>query len=187
MKSVLLLLLISMLTACEHNQNDPALLHHTIQKFYLWVLENGEATQSISPSIVDESNSTRFKVDTIHLPLFKQKMMSSNIFAPSFPEKIENYYANHQAIFNKMSQKEFDEMAKFGRGPMMEVEDMDMFFCAQEFEYTKEFVEKLNIKESHFEGNRAWAIVESTYGWPTKFYFENINQQWLISGYCVFE
>ena len=175
------------LAACQLQENSADQLLTTVKKFYAWVLVNGEATQALAPNIVDIPNSTRFKLETGNLKFFTEKMMSSGVFAPNFPSKVEEYYAKHQAAFAKLPQQEFDEMAKLGRGPMMEVEDMDMFFCAQEYEQTPEFVAKLAIKKINLKGNTAWAVIESPYGWPTTFYFEKINQQWLISGYCVFE
>lgn len=175
------------LAACQLQENDADQLLTTVKKFYTWVLVNGEATQALAPKIVDIPNCTRFQLETSTLASFNQKMLSSGVFAPSFPGKVEQYYDKHQAAFAKLPQQEFDEMAKLGRGPMMEVEDMDMFFCAQEYENKPEFVEKLAIKKYNLKGNTAWAVIESPYGWPTTFYFEKINQQWLISSYCVFE
>lgn len=175
------------LAACQLQENDADQLLTTVKKFYTWVLVNGEATQALAPKIVVIPNSTRFQLETSTLASFNQKMLSSGVFAPSFPSKVEQYYAKHQAAFAKLPQQEFDKMAKLGRGPMMEVEDMDMFFCAQEYDNTPEFIEKLTVKEFSFNGNTATAVIESTYGWPTTFYFEKINNAWLISGYCVFE
>lgn len=187
MKSIAYIFLVLILTACNSEKSDADPLLATVKKFYGWVLVNSQATQQLAPKIVDEPNSTRFKLESNNLKSFTEKMLSSGVFASSFPSKVEKYYAQHQANFAKLPQKEFDEMAKFGRGPMMEVEDMDMFFCAQEYEKKPEFVEKLAIKKYNLKGNTAWAVIESPYGWPTTFYFEKINQQWLISGYCVFE
>lgn len=166
---------------------DSTPLLATVKHFYTWGLKNGEATQHLAPKVVNVPNSTLFELDTSTLKPFSEKMMTSGVFAPSFPQAIEKYYAKHQKAFANMPQKEFDEMAKFGRGPMMEVEDMDMFFCAQEYEHTPQFVEQLNIRKYNLKGSTAWAVVESPYGWPTAFYFQKIKQQWLISGYCVFE
>lgn len=187
MKFIVNIFLALLLTACHSQENDTVQLLTTVKKFYGWVLANGEATQNLAPKIIDEPNNTRFKLDTSSLQAFQEKMMSSGVFAPSFPNAVEKYYTKHQATFANMTQQEFDQIAKDGRGPMMEVEDMDMFFCAQEYESKPEFVEKLKITEQHIEDNNAWAVVESTYGWPTKFYFEKINAQWLIKAYCVFE
>jgi len=86
-----------------------------------------------------------------------------------------------------MPQRELDQMAKDGRGPLLETEDMDLFFCAQEYEYKKDFVDHLKLTSVSIQGDTATAEVESSYQWKTKFKFRKEGDWWLISGYCVYE
>jgi hypothetical protein len=86
-----------------------------------------------------------------------------------------------------LPQKEFDDLKRDGRGPMMEVEDMDIFFCAQEYEYTPDFVAKMRIKSFQLKGDRAEVVVISPYQWETPFSMVKRDGRWLISRYCVFQ
>ena len=79
-----------------------------------------------------------------------------------------------------------DAMARDGRGPLMDVEDMDLFFCAQEYEYAASFADAMKLKSVRISGMRASAVVESPYGWQTPFRFVRDGGSWRISGYCVF-
>ena len=70
---------------------------------------------------------------------------------------------------------------------MMETEDMDIFFCAQEYEYSASYVQQMKIKSSKITGSKAIALVESSMGWETTFRFAKVKNSWRIAGYCVYE
>jgi hypothetical protein len=70
---------------------------------------------------------------------------------------------------------------------MMEVEDMDIFFCAQEYDYTRAFAEKMAIKSFKMSGDQAEVVVISSYQWETNFSMVKRQGRWLISRYCVFQ
>ena len=165
---------------------DTALLG-TVKSFYSWVLRNGKATQRLAPAIKDLPGTNHFALDTSTLAAFKQKFMRSGLFAPEFGAAVDRYYAKHQKHFESLTQKDFDELARDGRGPQMEVEDMDLFFCAQEYEYKPAFADALKIADVDIQGDRATAVVESTYGWKTNFRFQKSGGGWLIAGYCVYQ
>jgi hypothetical protein len=86
-----------------------------------------------------------------------------------------------------LPQQEFADLKKYGRGPLMEVEDMDIFFCAQEYDYTPEFLAKTAIKSFRLSGDRAEVVVISPYQWETNFSMVKREGRWLISRYCVFQ
>ena len=54
-------------------------------------------------------------------------------------------------------------MAKDGRGPMMDVEDMDIFFCAQEYDYDPKFIQGMRISELSEKSDVTSVVVESPY------------------------
>ena len=78
-------------------------------------------------------------------------------------------------------------MAKDGRGPMMDVEDMDIFFCAQEYDYDPKFIQGMRISELSEKSDVTSVVVESPYKWKTRFNFTREDGQWLIVGYCVYQ
>jgi hypothetical protein len=158
----------------------------TVTAFYKWVLRNGASTDSLCPAIAEIEGTTRFYVDLGTLPRFTSRFMQSGLFAHSFPERVEAYFRRYQQKFLTIPQEDFDQIALDGRGPMMEVEDMDLFFCAQEYDYTEAFVAKLKPVAFHAGDGSAEMTVESPYGWKTEFDFAREAGRWLISGYCVF-
>jgi len=115
--------------ACLSAADSQPLLN-TVKAFYGWVLKNGDAASRLEPKIVDVSGSTHFFLDTSTLQAFTEKFMSSQLFSPQFPNTVEKYYAKYQKKFEALTQKDFDELSRDGRGPLMDVEDMDIYFCA---------------------------------------------------------
>jgi hypothetical protein len=166
---------------------DSQPLLNTVKAFYGWVLKNGEAASRLEPKIVNVSGSTRFFLDTSSLQAFTEKFMNSQLFSPQFPNAVAKYYTKYQKEFEALTQKDFDDLARDGRGPLMDVEDMDIYFCAQEYEYTPKFVDSLKISKSTVNGNTATAVIESPYEWKTTFHFTKVKGKWLISGYCVYQ
>lgn len=166
---------------------DSQPLLSTVKAFYGWVLKNGDAASHLEPKIVNVSGSTRFFLDTSSLQAFTEKIMSSQLFSPEFPNAVTKYYTKYQKEFEALTQKDFNEYARDGRGPLMDVEDMDIYFCAQEYEYTPKFIDGLKLSKSTFNGVYATAVVESPYKWQTTFHFMKFKGQWLISGYCVYQ
>lgn len=158
----------------------------TVKAFYVWTLKNGEAVDTLQPVIEDIKGTTHFRLNLDTLPEFSAAFMRSGLFAREFPGKLERYYTKYRDQFHTMPQNEFDEIARSGRGPMMETEDMDVFFCAQEYEYKQEFIDRLKVVSFHARGNTATVTVESPYGWKTDFDLTHEGDRWLISGYCVF-
>lgn len=161
-------------------------LADTVQGFYGWVLLHGASADKLAPLIKDVKGSTRFYLDTSTLDAYSHSFMQSGYFSADFPAAVARYYLPYQTQFATMSQAEFDQLAIDHRGPLMDVEDMDNFFCAQEYEYKKRFVRGMKLTEIHFNGDRATAMVVSPYQWKTPFAFVKINGRWLISGYCVY-
>jgi hypothetical protein len=140
---------------------------------------------ALEPKIVEVQGSTRFYLDTKTLKPFAERFVASGYFTSDFPRAVERYYKKYEARFAAMS--ELDQMAKDGRGPLLETEDMDLFFCAQEYDYKKDFVDRLKLATVAVHGDKATAEVESTYQWKTKFRFRKVAGRWLIAGYCVYE
>ncbi len=167
--------------------DEAARILAAIKDFYRWVLADGKHIVSLQPKIVEEENSSRFHLDMSTLPPFSNAFMASGFFTADFPAALERYYSKYQREFAQYPQQEFDEIAKYGRGPMMDVEDMDIFFCAQEYDYTAEFVDALTLKNIEIKGDSAQVSVVSTYQWETPFTLEKIDGQWRIAGYCVYE
>ena len=168
---------------------DPATeqqLLETVQGFYRWVIENGKETADLQPSIRDIPGTTRFELDTSTLPDFTDRFMRSGFFAAGFPAAVSRYYQRYAAEFAALPQAEFDQIAQDGRGPMMETEDTNLFFCAQEYEPNEPFVAGMRLKGVHIEDGQASALVVSPFDWETEFHFTRTPERWLISGYCEF-
>jgi hypothetical protein len=188
----LLAVLITMLFygACGVNRDDPverAAALHTIKGFYQWALEHGKEVVTLQPVIKDIPHSNRFFLDTANLDKFAKKFLDSGFFAPEFETALRKYYERYKAQFETLPQEEFAELKKYGRGPLMEVEDMDIFFCAQEYDDTPAFVAKTAIKSFRLSGDRAEIVVISPYQWETNFSLVKREGRWLISRYCVFQ
>jgi hypothetical protein len=189
---VLLVVVATMLLfgACGGRGDDPverAAALRTIKGFYLWALEHGKEVEALQPVIKDMPHSDRFSLDTANLDRFAKKFLDSGFFAPEFEAAVKKYYERYKAQFEVMPQKEFADLKQYGRGPMMEVEDMDIFFCAQEYDYTRDFVEKTAIKSFRVSGDRAEVVVISPYQWETNFILVKQEGRWLIARYCVFQ
>lgn len=161
-------------------------LLETVQGFYRWVIANGEETANLQPSIRDIPGTTRFELDTSTLPDFTDRFMRSGFFAAGFPAAVNGYYQRYAAEFAALPQAEFDQIAQDGRGPMMETEDTNLFFCAQEYEPNEPFVAGMQLKDVQIEGDQASAVVVSPFEWETEFHFTRTPERWLISGYCEF-
>ena len=159
----------------------------TIKGFYLWALEHRKEVEALQPVIKDIPQSNRFYLDISHLDGFAKKFLDSDFFAPEFAAAVRKYYERYKAQFEALPEKEFAELKKSGRGPMMEVEDMDIFFCAQEYDDTPDFVAKMAIKSFRISGDRAEVVVISPYQWETDFTMVKREGRWLISRYCVFQ
>ncbi len=190
--SVLLAVLTTMLfsSACGVKGDDPverAAVLRTIKGFYSWALEQGKEVEALQPVIKDIPHSDRFYLDTSNLDRFAKKFPDSGFFAPEFEPAVKKYYERYQAQFEALPQQEFADLKKYGRGPLMEVEDMDIFFCAQEYDYTPDFVAKTAIKSFRLSGDRAEVVVISPYQWETNFSMVKREGRWLISHYCVFQ
>ncbi len=159
----------------------------TVKGFYTWVQLYEKTISALEPKIINVPNSTRFYLDTTTQQLFINQFLSTGYFSSEFPLAVARYYTRYKNEFEALTQKEFDQYAQDGRGPMMEVEDMDIYFCAQEYEYTSDFINGLKIVKTSFSGDRAVATLESPYKWQTEFHFQRKNNRWLISGYCVYQ
>ncbi len=166
---------------------DDKKLMETVRGFYGWVLRHGDTVNKLQPKIEGMAQTTRLYLDMSSLPAFTSEFMRSGYFAPTFPEAIKRYYQKQQAQIEAIKPEEFDQMARDGRGPMMETEDMDIFFCAQEYEYKMSFIRQMKLKSSQGMDRTATAVVESPLGWETTFRFANVKGRWLIAGYCVYQ
>jgi len=162
-------------------------LLNVVRGFYGWVLRNGDAVNRLQPTITSEAGTNRLTIDMSNMPQFTSRFMGSGYFATSFSESIRRYYAGEQTKLDALSKDELDQLAKDGRGPLMDTENMDIFFCAQEYEYDKAFVQKLRIASSTISANHATAIVISPLDWKTTFNFTKVKGRWRIAGYCVYQ
>jgi hypothetical protein len=189
---VLLAVLTTMLLygACSVQKDDPverAAALRTIKGFYLWALQHGKEVEALQPVIKDIPQSDRFYLDTSNVERFAKKFLDSGFFAPEFEAALKTYYERYKVRFETLPQKEFADLKQYGRGPLMEVEDMDIFFCAQEYDYTPDFVAKTAIKSFRLSGDQVEVIVISPYQWETSFSMVKREGRWLISRYCVFQ
>lgn len=173
-------------TAIAASADEQALMER-MQRFYSWALKNGKQVSALQPVIRDIPKSKKFGLDTRHLKAFTDQYLASGNFAPEFSIVLENYYGKYKKDFAAYSDAEFAQIARDGRGPLMETEDMDIFFCAQEYEYTKAFIAQMKPKAIRIDGDKASMTVVSAYQWETGFHFVKSGQQWLISAYCVYK
>ncbi|PXX44854.1 hypothetical protein [Undibacterium pigrum] len=191
MKTSLNLILITALFSTapmvHAGKQDEQALMAGVQGFYGWVLKNGKQVSALQPAIKDIPGSKKFQLDTKNLKAFSGKFMASGYFAADFPAALERYYGKYQQQFQAYTDAEFAQMAQDGRGPLMDTEDMDIFFCAQEYEYKPSFIRKIKAKSIKLDGDKASVIVVSPYQWETEFKFVKVGQRWLINGYCVFQ
>ncbi|WAC07613.1 MAG: hypothetical protein OS130_15615 [Thermodesulfobacteriota bacterium] len=190
MMKIKIMVVVGVLLVCFSAFADVAtakVLLARVKDFYMWVLANHAKVSALEPRIRNVEGSTRFYLDMKTLDEFSREFMKSGLFSKQFPEAIARYYKKYEAQFNALPQSEFDELAKDGRGPMMEVEDMDIFFCAQEYEYDPEFIQGMRISELSEKAGVTSVVVESSYKWKTTFDFKQEDGRWLIVGYCVYQ
>lgn len=178
------LLLLNVPVAWASPADQPLL--ETVQAFYGWVLEHGKETAQLEPRIKAVAGTNRLYLDLSTLDAFTAAFLRSGYFAPDFSRAVAAYYRKHEAALAALPQTEFDEMEQDGRGPLLETEDMDIFFCAQEYEYRQPFIQGMRLKSAWVEYATAAALVESPTKWETTFHFVKEQERWLISGYCVY-
>lgn len=176
----------SALRAVPPDDQRAALLE-VVRGFYGWVLRDGTRVAELQPVIREVPGSTRLTLDRSKESAFAGAFVKSGYFTRDFPKAIARYYDRHAAELDSTSQAEFDQMAQDGRGPLMEVEDMDLFFCAQEYGYRQGFVDSLKVASAAAEGDTARLEIVSSYGWPVTFRFRRVDGKWLIRGYGVYE
>jgi hypothetical protein len=150
----------------------------TVSAFYRWTLSSGRTTEELQPRVVRDSTGAAIALDDSTLPRFKAQFMASGLFAPEFTDAIDAYYDHHKVAIAKSPGIE--------DGPVLETEDMDIFFCAQEYEYTSQFIDGMKVVSESVVSNVAELEVQSPYGWKTHFRLRRIASDWRISGYCVF-
>jgi hypothetical protein len=150
----------------------------TVMAFYGWALNNGAAVEKLEPRVVRDSAFRAIALDDTKLPQFKAKFMESGLFAPDFAMALDAYYNRRKSAIAKEPAIE--------DGPVLETEDMDMFFCAQEYEYTPEFVQGMRVVSESQTAEFSELELESPYEWKTHFWLKRVASKWLISGYCVF-
>jgi hypothetical protein len=179
LKCLTFLGLVALISACAKPQREPASRPgDTISAFYRWVLSNGSATEKLQPRVVRDSSGAAISLDDSTLPQFKDRFISSGLFAPEFTNALDAYYNRHKSAIATAPGSE--------GGPVLETEDMDIFFCAQEYEYTPEFIGGIKVVAELTTADVAELDVESSYGWKTHFTLSRIASDWRISGYCVF-
>lgn len=190
---VVLSLSVSAATTAETPNTDPSpdaeskAILERVKKFYSWVLLNDRPVTTLEPRIKNVNRSSRFYLDISTLPAFSAAFVKSGQFSPDFPGKLEKYYTSHKNAFSLYSQKQFDQLQKDGRGPLMNTEDKDIFFCAQEYEYAPSYVDGMTLSDLKVSDKIASAIVVSPYNWKTEFQFRKVDGRWLISAYCEYK
>jgi hypothetical protein len=172
--------------AATDKSREEALLQ-MVKGFYEWVLKHGKDALRLEPSVTQESGSTRLYLDQSTLGQYCDTLMSSGFFAPEFRLHVAGFYARSARELSKYSQSEFDEMARGGRGPLIHSEDIDVFFCSQEAEYTPAYVAGTRIQKYRINGNGATAVVVTPDQWKTDFAFRKIKGVWRISGFCLYK
>ena len=168
-----------------HSDNNELLA--TLNSYYRWVLANADTVMKNAPGIVDVPGTTKFYLDRSSEQEFIKASWIPGLFSAEFPAAVSRYYAKYEKEFSGYSQAEFDQIARDGRGPLMEVEDMDIFFCAQEYTYNDEYIKNIRLKDLHIEGDRASVITIFPFEWETDFKLQKVDGQWLISAFCVYE
>jgi len=162
-------------------------LVQTIHDFYGWVLAHGiETRRRLEPHIVQVEGSSRLRLDMSSLEAYSSALMTCGCFAPEFPDRIASFYHRSAEQLKNYSLAEFDEMAREGRGPLIDSEDIDVFFCSQEAKYTDSYASDARVATCKIEGNTATAEVITPDSWKTTFGFRRIGDKWLISGYCLY-
>lgn len=188
MKRILLTLVAFCALPCSAAEpsTDRDLLR-VVHGFYGWVLRDGEAVNRLQPTVKQIPGTNRLNLDTSTLPKFISKFMHSGYFADSFPNAVNRYYENERAKLDALSDEDLARLAKDGRGPMMDTENIDIFFCAQEYEYKRTFVRQLRVASAQVSAAEATAIIVSPLGSETKFRLTKVKGNWRIAGYCVYQ
>jgi len=184
--AVLLALAVATGAHAAMNDNQEEALLQTVKGFYGWVLENGKNAQRFEPRITQLKGCTRLFLDQSKLGQYSDALMSSGFFAPEFRSHVAGFYAKSERELSKYSKEEFDEMARDGRGPLIDSEDIDVFFCSQEAEYTPSYIADTRLQQFSINGETATAVVETPDQWKTNFSFRKIKGIWKISGYCLY-
>jgi hypothetical protein len=166
---------------------EHAIILERVKDFYAWALSNSRMVMSLEPRIKNVKGKSKFYLDVSTLNAFSNAFMKSGDFSDDFPSRLEKYYGQYREKFNRYSQNEFTQIQKNGRGPLMETEDMDIFFCAQEYEYAQPFIDDMKLADIKITDKTASATVVSPYNWKTEFQLKKVNQRWLISAYCVYK
>ena len=170
------------------SQSQEAALMRTVQSFYGWVLKHGEETrQQFEPRITQVQGNTRLVLDLSSLDKYSDAIIASGCFAPEFRLQVAHFYERSAQDLHKYSQSDFDEMAKDGRGPLIDSEDTDVFFCSQEAEYTPTYIAGAHLKKADIKGDTATAVVVTPDKWKNYFTFRKIKDKWLISGFCLYK
>lgn len=168
-----------------HSGNNELLA--TLNSYYRWVLTNADSVMKNAPGIVDVPGTSKFYLDRSSEQEFINGFMRSGLFSTEFPAAVSKYYAKYEKEFSGYSDAEFDQIARDGRGPLMEVEDMDIFFCAQEYTYNEEYIKNIRLKDLQINDNRASVLTVFPFEWETRFKLQMIDGKWLISAFCLYE
>jgi len=190
LNKVFALLLLVSVAACAHAAGDKSqeeALLQTVTGFYGWGLNNGKDALRFEPRITHVPGSTRLYLDQSTLGQYSDALISSGYFAPEFRSNVAGFYAKSADELSKYSQREFDEMARDGRGPLIDSEDIDVFFCSQEAEYTSDYVAGTRLQLYRINGEMATAVVVMPDQSKTDFSFRKIKGIWQISGYCLYK
>jgi hypothetical protein len=174
-------------TAEPVTDSESAAILARVKAFYTWTLSNSRSVLALEPHIKNVKGSPRFYLEASTLNAFSAAFMESGDFSGDFQSKVEQYYGRYKKKFSGYSQKQFAQIKKDGRGPLMETEDMDIFFCAQEYEYAPSFIDQMKLADLKINGKTASATVVSPYDWKTEFQFKKSGTRWLISAYCQYK
>lgn len=183
----LIMLVAALATPPAPGATDEGELLATVKAFYRWALVHSGEVRALEPKILADRKGKGFHLDRGQLDTFVGKFMSSGLFAPEFAAAVKRYYARYDARIRAMDEADFDRVARDGRGPIMEAEDMDIFFCAQEYEYEPAYVDAFELTSAKLAGGRAQVEVRSPREWPVRFSMVREGGRWLIAGYCVFQ
>jgi hypothetical protein len=157
-----------------------------VRRFYEWVLPNGERVRGLEPKVSWAPDTRQLSLDTGTLPEFVAAFMDSGLFAPEFAEVLSGYYRNHAAAIASTPPDLRDAYATHGRDILLETEDMDIFFCAQEAQYNRQFIRRMKLRTLRADSTLAVVRSTSPYGWMTEFALRRVADHWLITSYCVF-
>jgi hypothetical protein len=157
-----------------------------VRRFYAWTLDNGQRVRRLEPKVSWDPATRELALGTATLPDFVGAFMDSGLFAPEFAGVLAGYYQNHAAAIAATPPDLLEAYAMHGRDILLETEDMDIFFCAQESEYTPSFIRQMKLIATRATPEAVTIRSISTYEWKTDFTLRKLGDQWLITGYCVF-